>query len=87
MFIYTIFDKKTPVHKSQFFAESNTDAVRSFYRLANDSRTDVNMFPGDFALYRVGELNVDTGCVSGFEPVEHIVDALSLIKVDKNSES
>ncbi len=87
MFIYTIFDKKTPVHTSPFFADSNENAVRAFYRLANDSRSDVNMFAGDFALYRIGKFDSDSGSVSAFVPVEHIVDALSLIKLDKNCES
>lgn len=87
MLLFTVFDKKIPVHKSPFICETTEDAIRSFYRLANDSRSDVNMFAGDFALYRVGELDLNTGHLSAFEPVEHVVDALSLIKVDKSNES
>jgi hypothetical protein len=45
------------------------------------------MFAGDFALYRIGKFDSDSGSVSAFVPVEHIVDALSLIKLDKNCES
>lgn len=87
MFIYSVYDKKACVHTSPFFAVNNETAVRSFYRLANDNRTDVNMFPDDYALYRIGEFNSDHGSVAGFVPVEHLVDANSLIKLDKKSES
>lgn len=87
MLIFTIFDKKIPVHKSPFVVESVEDAIRSFYRVANDSRSDINMFAGDFALYRVGELDINTGHVSPVEPVEFVVDASSLIKPVKNKES
>lgn len=87
MLIFSVYDKKACVHKTPFFAQCKEDAIRSFYRLANDARSDVNLFPDDFALYYIGGLDVDTGKLSGFTPVEHVVDAMALIKVDKGVES
>lgn len=87
MFIFAIYDKKACVYRSQFFAQDHETAVRSFYRLTNDSNSDVNMFPDDFALYCIGEFNCDSGIISPLPIVEHCVDARSLLKVDKNSES
>lgn len=87
MLLFTVYDKKACIHKSQFFAVNKEDAIRSFYRLANDSRSDVNMFPDDFALYYVGEFYDHDGSFVSVQPVEHVIDAMSLIKVVKNGES
>ena len=87
MFIFTIYDKKACTHTSPFFAINHETAIRSFYRVAHDSRSDINMFPDDFALYCVGEFDSNNGIVSPLKIIEHVVDAYALIKVDKNSES
>ena len=83
MSIYTVYDKKACVHTSPFFAINKETAIRSFYRLANDSRSDVNLFCDDYALYHVGEFYDHDGSVIPVQPVEHIVDASALIKIDK----
>ena len=83
MFIFTVYDKKACIHTSPFFAQNKETAVRSFFRLSNDSRTDVNMFPDDYALYCVGEFHDIDGSIIPFVPVEFVVDARSLIKIDK----
>lgn len=81
MFIFSIYDKKGCFHVSQFFARSRSEAVRQFFRLANDSQSDVNMFPDEFALYCNGEFDSDTGIVSVYNPINFIVDASALIKI------
>lgn len=83
MFIYSVFDKKGIFHVNQFFAQSDAEAVRIFSRLANDSRSDVAMFPDEFALYCVGEFNSDNGIVSGIIPIKFVVEAMSVLKVEK----
>lgn len=83
MFIYTIYDKKACSHSSQFITINDATATRSFARLVNDNRSDVCQFADDFALYCVGELDINTGIVSGFNPVKFICDGSSLIKIDK----
>ncbi len=87
MFVYSIFDKKANVHRFPFFSSDDASAVRSVASAANDSRTDLCNYPYDFALYRVGEFNPDTGALSGVTPVIFVVEVGSLVKVDKNSES
>lgn len=81
MFVYSIFDKKANVFVTPFFAWSDAEAVRSFLRLANDSRSDVNMFPDDFALYRNGKFDINNGNVSGITPVDFICNASSLLSI------
>lgn len=82
MLIFTVYDKKAFIHTSPFFAQNKETAVRSFFRLCNDSRTDVNMFPDDYALYCIGEFHDNDGSIVPFFPVEHVVDARALIKID-----
>ena len=83
MFIFTVYDKKACIHTSPFFAQNKETAVRSFFRLSNDSRSDVNLFPDDYALYCVGQFCDNDGSIAPFCPVEHVVDARALIKIDK----
>lgn len=82
MLLYSVFDKKGKYFTSPFFARSDAEAVRSFSRIANDDRTDINQFPDDFALYCNGEFHSDIGTFSGSDPVK-LVDASLLIKTDK----
>lgn len=84
MFIYTVYDKKGCVHTAPFFSVNDASAVRAVGNAANDSRTDLCNYPGDFALYCVGQFDPDNGTVSGFVPVKFIVEIASLIKLDKN---
>lgn len=79
MFIYSIYDKKGNFFTNSFFDHSNAEAVRKFARLSNDSRTDVNMWPDEFALYCVGKFDPDNGTVAGVDPVKFVVDAISLL--------
>lgn len=87
MFIYSIFDKKANVHRTQFFASDDASAVRTVGNAANDNRTDLCNYPNDFALYCIGEFDINNGVVSGFVPVKFIVEVGSLVKIDKSAES
>lgn len=87
MFIYSVYDKKGMCYRSQFFAQNDAEAIRAVARSANDSRTDLNMFSADFALYCNGEFNINSGSVAGIVPLKHIVDVNSLIRIDKVDES
>lgn len=87
MFIYSVFDKKGNFFTSQFFAKNDAEAVRSVARVANDSRSDLSMFPYDFALYCDGEFDSNNGLVSGFNPLKHVVDVDSLIKIETKGQA
>ena len=84
MSIFTIFDKKACIHTSPFFAPNKETAVRTLFRLVNDSRSDVNLFPDDYALYCVGEFHDHDGSIVPIVPINYIVDARSLLKIDKS---
>lgn len=83
MFIYSIYDKKGCFHVNQFFAKNDAEAVRVIGRMANDSRSDLALYPDEFSLFCVGEFNSDNGSISPITPIKFVVEVMSLIKVDK----
>ena len=87
MFIYSIFDKKAHVHRTQMVLRDDAEAVRSVARAANNGNSDLFMFCDDFALYRLGELDVNTGAITVDCPIIFVCNVSSLIKIDKQSES
>ena len=87
MFIYSIFDKKANVHRTQMVCRDDAEAVRAVARAANNGNSDLFMFCDDFALYNLGELNVNTGSIAPNVPIDFVCNVSSLIKSDKNSES
>jgi len=87
MFIYSIFDKKANVHRSQLVCGDDAEAVRSVARVANNGNSDLFMFCDDFALYNLGELNVNSGAIAPYSPIKFVCNVSALIKIDKSSES
>lgn len=87
MFVYSIFDKKANVHRSQMVCADDTEAVRAIARVANNGNSDLFMFCDDFAVYNLGELNIDTGRITPYSPIKFICNVSILIKSEKTGES
>lgn len=78
---YSIFDNKALQYHPPFFASTNGQAVRSLSDLANDLSTNIGRHPGDYVLYCVGEYDDAKGAMRPFSPLEHVVDAVAMIKL------
>lgn len=78
---YSVYDRKALQYHAPFFASADGSAVRSFQDLANDSTTTVGRHPGDYVLYKVGAYDDASGTVLPISPIEHVCDALSLVRV------
>lgn len=76
---YSIYDNKALQYHPPFFASTNQAASRMVADLANDSNTTVGRHPGDYVLYCVGKFNDQSGMLEPFAPLEHVVDAISLL--------
>lgn len=83
MFVFSVFDKKGNFHVDQFFAKNDAEAVRIIGRFANDGRSNLALYPDEFALYCVGEFDSDSGQLSGINPIKFVVEVNSLVKADK----
>lgn len=53
--VYAILDAKLEAHSQPFFAQNDAMALRQFEQLANDTQSNVNRYPEDFSMHRVGK--------------------------------
>lgn len=77
---YSIYDVKALQYHPPFFASTNGAAVRSVHDLVNDTNTSVGRHPADYVLYCVGEYDDSKGALRPFVPLEHVIDAVSLVR-------
>lgn len=66
---YAIKDAKTNTYGVPFFTHNDGTAERSFTQAANDPNTTIHQFPQDYALYRVGEFDDESGEIKPEKPV------------------
>lgn len=87
MFAYAVFDKKAIAYNTPFFCATDGLALRAFGDLVQDAHTVIAKHPEDFALYRVGSFNVETGVftMEGFiedtcnGAAVHLAEALAFV--------
>lgn len=63
--VYSVFDLKGESFSLPFFAATDGVAMRLFGDACLDSETPVGRHPDDFALFRVGAWNADSGALAG----------------------
>lgn len=79
--IVSILDKAVESFGRPFVARTDNDAMRTVAMEVNRAAPDnmLNTHPQDYALYRVGEWDDETGNVEGQRP-ERICEARALVK-------
>lgn len=78
---YSIFDNKALVYNPPFFAPTNGAAVRIMADTANDMSTSIGRHPNDYILYCVGHYDDSNGMMTPYSPLEHVIDAVSLVTI------
>lgn len=78
---YSIYDNKALQYYPPFFASTDGAAVRNFADLANDAQTNVGRHPSDYVLYCVGIYDDGNGQLLPEQPLRHVCDATSLLKL------
>ena len=61
---YSVFDKKAGSFSSPIFMINDAIAKRSLSSVVFDSKSTLNQFPDDYALYCVGDFDDVTGSLS-----------------------
>lgn len=59
---YSIYDSKTGVYSTPFYALTKGEAIRSFTDSCNDNKTMLFRYPDDYTLFEVGEFDDLKGC-------------------------
>jgi len=82
---FSIYDKKAGRYMQPIAYQSSADAIRTFTRLITDGekKTNLAIFPDDYALYQVGGFDSKFGELTSPEqqkPV-HIIDGRAVLEV------
>lgn len=78
---YAIFDNKALIYNVPWFQPTDGAATRVLADLANDLQTNIGRHPGDYILYRVGTYDDSKGIMTPIQPLEHVVDAIALVRL------
>lgn len=77
---YSIYDRKSLVYHTPFFALTDGAALRSFSDLVNDASTAVGTHPNDYVLFGVGSWDDSAGQLLPATTPRHIADGNSLAR-------
>lgn len=86
MRVYTVFDSKSLIYNMPFYAATNGAAVRMLADLANDLSTSIGRHPSDYVLYCCGHYDDQTAAVTPYSPLEHVVDAVALLRIQSKGD-
>lgn len=76
--VYSIYDKKALIYNPPYFAHNDGTAVR----IVADSMaqgTSLARHPADYAVFKVGEFNDQTGGIVATTPPQFTVELVSLL--------
>lgn len=77
--LFTVRDVKAENFANPFVCESKGVAMRMFGDVVADAKTMFSQHPEDFALYQLGEFDMETGVIKGLDTPLHICNATELI--------
>lgn len=80
--IYTIRDIKADVCLDPFAFSHEAEALRQFYIMANDKQHQFHMFPTDFVLYELADIDLQSGDITPLYPPKPIASANDLKRRD-----
>lgn len=79
--IYSVRDSLTGF-KTITIGDNDAESMRGFAHACYSQDSLMNSHPNDYTLYRIGELNTDTGEIEPCVP-EHICSATDFVRKDK----
>ena len=78
--VYSIYDAAATVYSLPFFYDLDTQAMRAFEAASMAKDSHVSLFPQDFALYKLGEFNQDTGLLEPLQEPMRICGAVDILR-------
>ena len=78
--MYSVYDSAAMIYTTPFYFHLDTEAVRVVESGLTDKNTYLARSPQDFALYKVGKFDEQTGQVISFENPEKIITAVEILK-------
>lgn len=62
--IFSVFDAKAETFNTPFFMAAKGQALRGFQDEVNRKDSEINKHPGDYTLFHIGEVELDTGLIT-----------------------
>lgn len=59
---YAVYDEKACFFGQPFFANTDNEAKRLFASAAQDTSSNIGLYPADFTLHSIGTYDDSTGC-------------------------
>lgn len=84
--IYSIRDAAAGVYTSPTIDLTDESAIRGFSQAVHNAGSMMNFCPSDFALYRIGSLDVEAGTIEPVSPPAMLVVGDRLVKVVSENE-
>lgn len=81
--LYSIYDTASGIYSSPIFAEADGQVTREFQDLALNKEHPFGQHPEDYALYRLGRYNDQTGKLDNEENI-CLATALELVALSRN---
>lgn len=74
--LYSVRDNKLGSFFPPIAAESDLQATRRLIIMRKDEQSQIHHFPGDYDMYRIAEMDTDTGVITPTSPVEMIASGV-----------
>lgn len=84
--IFSIRDAAAHVFTAPTIDLTDESAIRAFSQAVNNKPSLMNFCPSDFALYRIGVLNVEAGTIEPVSPPEMLISGDRVVKVVNENE-
>lgn len=86
MNIYSIFDASVQSYFQPFCFTMDTEAMRAFEGAIREKNSNLHMFPQDFALYRIGTFDPETGKLDSIQEPVRVITATEIKRSMLNQE-
>lgn len=74
--IYSIKDIKCDAFMPLFVMQNDIQAMRAFYQTTEDPTTQLNKYPEDFVLFKIGNFDDKTGHL--YEDLKYLISAIGV---------
>lgn len=81
--VFSLYDEKAVAFTQPFFMHQKGQALRSLDGLVNSKDTQVNQYPGDFKLYKLGVFDDVSGKITSLSEPEFVAHASDFLKNEK----
>lgn len=78
MNVYTVRDQKAEAYLRPFFCKTNGEALRAIMDVLGDRNHQFTKYPEDFAVFRIGEFNEETGMLIPLQQIEFMWNIIDI---------